>query len=130
MSSIPSTKHKYQPRTHGDIDDDLLRHIAASVLLQAVTDWVNLIRLEDKKAKGVTGIQLRDFRQRTTGGANFIEIRAFLRSDYGDTLCSIVGIGAEIILERLESWLAAYREQGTIPVGVIPTKLIQKGRTR
>jgi hypothetical protein len=96
------------------MDDADLRMIAARIIMQAVDDWLFLIKLEDREKKGENPTSLRGFRNRKLATANFGEIRGFLRSQWGETLCGMIDLDAAVVLEKLEKWLDDYRTTGTM----------------
>lgn len=125
MSTPRTVVHKYQTTARRELDEnDLIRHIAASILLQAVEDWVGCIGMEAMLDSGETGKRIEDFRQRRVGNSNLTELRKFFRSDYGDTLCGVLSLDAETVLEKLEGWLNDYHRTGVVPKGIIPARLL------
>ena len=96
-------------------DEEFLRAMAASIISQAVEDWIGLIRFEEK-CKTVESTKLQgEYRQYLCGSANHIEIRQFFHSDWGETLCGLIDLEPHVILQRLEKWLYDYREDGVVP---------------
>lgn len=111
--------HKYMaPERAGygtdRLDDADLRRIASRIILQAVEDWVFLLKLEDLEKQRRDPETLRNSRNRKAASANYTEIRGFLRSPWGKTLCGMIDLEAGVVLEKLEGWLNDYRTRGVI----------------
>lgn len=123
MSKLKTVVHKYQgydsSARRSVPDDDFIRHMAASILLRTTDDWIACIVLEAMEKEGAEPKRVRDYRSYNAGNSNFTEIRHFLRSDYGQTMCDLTALDAEIVLEKLEGWLRDYRERGVLPKGAI-----------
>lgn len=97
-------------------DEEFLRAMAASIISQAVEDWIGLIRFEEKcKALGWDPVKKSEHRQYLCGASGLAEIRSFFRSDWGETLCAVLDLDPEVILRRLEKWLRDYQENDVIP---------------
>ena len=129
MSTPRTVVHKHQTTARRELDEnDLIRHMASSILLQAVEDWAGCIGMEAMLNRGETGKRLEYFRQRRVGNANYTEIRKFFLSDYGDTLCGVLSLDAETVLEKLEGWLNDYHRTGVVPEGIIPARLLSGRR--
>lgn len=111
--------HKYMtPERAGygtdRLDDADLRMIASRIILQAVEDWVFLLKLEDLEKQRRDPETLRNSRNCKAASANYNEIRSFLRSPWGETLCGMIDLEAGVVLEKLEGWLNDYRTKGVI----------------
>jgi hypothetical protein len=125
MGTHKSVVHKheqlYNPAADGSVAGfpDGMRQLAANSLLQATVDWVNLIYAEDKaKTAGEEVPTKRVYKYKTRKvrvDPDFDEIRQFLTSDWGKTICSVVDIKPGVILNRLEHWLITYRTKGVLP---------------
>ncbi len=124
MGKLPATRHVQHlgmQRNGISIDERDTRAIAASILHQAVDDWVYLIIYEDrKKLAGPSPTKkqrtaLNNLKANRCGQSRRAEIRSFLRSEYGSMLCDIVGITSDAVLGKLEDWLRAYEDEGILP---------------
>lgn len=121
MGGTPHTVvHRYPTydnttRWSDNINDPILRSIAARIILQAMEDWIDLIRLEELEKAKADAKRIADRRIGTCGSSDYAEIRRFFQGQYGEMLCEIVDLRPTTVLDRLESWLETYREDGTIP---------------
>ena len=109
-------------------DDEPIRQIAASILLQAMEDWVQLMYEEEASGKPhdqepppkVTITKNGHIRKRRKNEedavvASYAEIREFFKSDHFQWVCDIVDIDPAIIVSKMEGWLKTYRRNGTLP---------------
>ena len=133
MSRVHNPVHRYATydstarRSEAD-EDEFLRHMAASILLQAVEDWIGCIGMEEMRAKGEPEKRIHDYQQYKVGNSNFTEIRMFLRGDYGETLCGLLSLDPETVLEKMEDWLADYRESCVVPKDALPLRFLSGAR--
>ena len=67
MSTPRTVVHKHQTTSRRELDEnDLIRHMASSILLQAVEDWAGCIGMEAMLNNGEAGKRVEYFRQRRT----------------------------------------------------------------
>ena len=141
MGQQPNRVHKYthDPDHTGGISayPDEVRQLAASIVLRAVADWVDLIIAEDKAARAAAKQKpkpvdaceddkpRRKGRRRAKTPPNYEEIREFFNSDYGDFICGFIDMDTDVLLGRMERWLILYRSKG-----VVPHKISTPGRGR
>lgn len=130
MSTPRTVVHRYQPNNPCCLseEDEFLRHMAASILLQAVEDWIGCIGMEAMREKGEPEKRIADYRQYKVGNSNLTEIRLFFRSDYGETLCGLLGLDNGTVLEKLEEWLTDYHESGVVPKDALPLRFLSGAR--
>lgn len=110
------------------LNDDIICQLSASILLQAIEDWVHCMRLDQYQRGDVTSNQVNSFRTTHGGASNYAEIRSFLRGGFGSAICELMGLDSEVVLERLEKWLANYEKTGEIPKNLLPGKYLSGRR--
>jgi hypothetical protein len=118
MGTHHSVVHRhsvYPGAGNGRLDDADLRMIASRIILQAVDDWQKLIRFEDRENREGWSKTLWNARVCKVQNSNYGEIRAFFRSAWGATLCGMVELDSEVVLEKLEQWLNDYHAEGVFP---------------
>lgn len=96
-------------------DEEFIRAVSASIISQAVEDWIGLIHLMEKSKTVTDNHSLGMTKQQTCGNASFYEIRRFFGSDYGEMLCGTIDLNPATILHVMEKWLYDYKESGVIP---------------
>ena len=95
--------------------EEFIRAVAASIISQAVEDWIGLIYHMERVRTWDDPKRISDYKQQSCGASNFIEIRRFFNSDYGEMLCGVLDLDPGIVLQRMERWLYEYREDGVLP---------------
>lgn len=103
--------------TSGTIDvneEESYRGLASGVLLQAAEDWACCLRrMEPYWEPGKPENQYR-----IGGDSSLTEIRRFLRSGYGATICGIIDLDSEVVLEKLEEMLRRFLRNGKAPKNI------------
>lgn len=118
MGTHHNVVHKYTAstgRAEGQPLDSNFRALAASIVIQAVEDWAGLILAEHRKSLKPPTCGRGKYERKVKVPNSYDDIREFLRSDYCALLCDVINIDPEVILERLEKWLTAYRKRGVLP---------------
>lgn len=120
MGKHCSVVHRYPSydstlRWNDNVDDPIIRSIAARIISQAVDDWIYLIRQHHMETFTPDKPRLDEYRNRCCGNSNFTEIRNFFNSQYGEMLCEAIDISPLTVLGKLEEWLEDYRRHGMIP---------------
>lgn len=113
---------------NGPAMSETSRTLAASIVLQAVEDWVDLIRAEARSGKPhdkepaplpvrVRRSDGRPWKVRNNAliPVSYDEIRDFFGSAYGEMICGIIGMETGVIIGKMERWLKAYRYRGELP---------------
>ena len=98
-----------------DPNEEFIRAVAASIISQAVEDWIGLIHIMEFTKDCNDRRRIDDRKHQTCGAANFIELRRFFNSDYGEMLCGVIDLDPDTVLQRMERWLYEYREDGVLP---------------
>jgi len=88
------------------IDQQALNGLAGAIVMQAVRDWVMLLRY---------GVQ--SFRK-----ASFEETERFFTTQYGEMLCDMAGVESYVILAKLRQWKADTERTGTPPKAILHIK--------
>ena len=117
MGHQPNHVHKdaytYQGYNDRGRVDDEGRRLASCILLQAMEDWISLMREERRRG----GKPPKDPNRQSRYGS-FYEIRSFLNSEYGEFVCGIVDLEPDTVMFKLEAWLVEFRRSGRIPMQI------------
>ena len=102
-------------RWNEHVDAEIIRALSASIISQAVEDWIGLIHYNDYCKTHTDAKQRLNYRQVRCGNAEFSQLRRFFTSDYGETLCEMTDVNPRAILQQMERWKTAYEEDGVLP---------------
>jgi len=95
-------------------EEESYRGLASGVLLQTAEDWVACLRrMEPYWEAGKP-----EHHYRVGGESSLAEIRRFLRSGYGATICGIIDLDSEVVLEKLEEMLRRFLHSGKAPKNI------------
>ena len=99
-----------------EYDDTALRHMFASLLLQAINDWnrfghitVQQLRrsISASRTSRALDVYMKDLEGLYTFGSPRDEMREFYTSDWFDMLADATEIEPEVFLQRTGAWHAA-----------------------
>ena len=128
MGQHPAVVHRYDTRAHvrEETLDAAYRQLIVCIIIQAVEDWVDLIRAEERSGKphdeepkpkpptlNKNGSPRKQKPCRTR--TSYDDIRSFFISEYGEDLCYAIDMEPDVILGKLENWLSVYRKSGKLP---------------